>query len=89
MRHDQLDILGLKAGLIDLLTIILLILLLILGLGGLALAENLLVVVTGVVTCGLGGSELLSGGSLGLGVQVLNLGLTEDAASVLVNIIQK
>lgn len=46
-------------------------------------------VVTGVVTGGLGGSELLSGGSLGLGVQVLNLGLTEDAASVLVNIIQE
>jgi hypothetical protein len=37
------------------------------------------VVVTGVVTSGLGGSELLGGGSLGLGVQVLNLGLTEDA----------
>lgn len=79
MCHDQLDILGLKVGLINLLTIILLILLLILGLGGLGLAENLLVVVTGVVASGLGGSELLGGGSLGLGVQVLNLGLTEDA----------
>lgn len=37
------------------------------------------VVVASVVTGSLGGSELLSGGSLGLGVQVLNLGLTEDA----------
>ena len=54
MCHNQLDILGLKAGLINLLTIVLLILLLILGLGGLGLAENLLlVVVTGVVACGL------------------------------------
>lgn len=39
-----------------------------------------IVVVTGVVvTLLLGLSELLGGGSLGLGVQVLNLGLTEDA----------
>ena len=87
MCHDQLDILGLKVGLVNLLTIILLILLLILGLGGLGLAENLLVVVTGVVAGGLGGSELLGGGSLGLGVQVLNLGLTEDAESVSVNVL--
>lgn len=81
MCHDELDVLGLKAGLINLLTIILLILLLIL-LGGLALAEDLLliVVVAGVVTSGLGGSELLSSRGLGLGVQVLNLGLTEDAS---------
>jgi hypothetical protein len=86
--HNQLDILGLKVGLVNLLTIILLILLLILSLGGLGLAENLLlVVVTGVVASGLGGSELLSGGSLGLGVQVLNLGLTEDARSVSVNVV--
>lgn len=87
MCHDQLDILGLKVGLVNLLTIILLILLLILGLGGLGLAENLLVVVTGVVAGGLGGSELLGGGSLSLGVQVLNLGLTEDAESVSVNVL--
>lgn len=38
------------------------------------------VVVAGVVVASLLGlSELLGGGSLGLGVQVLNLGLTEDA----------
>jgi hypothetical protein len=41
--------------------------------------------VTGVVTGGLGGSELLGGGSLGLGVQVLNLGLTEDAGVIVSN----
>jgi hypothetical protein len=78
--HDELNVLGLKASLINLLTIIFLFLFLLILLGGLALAENLLlVVVTGVVAGSLGGSELLSGGSLGLGVQVLNLGLTEDA----------
>jgi hypothetical protein len=38
-----------------------------------------IVVVTGVLTGSLGSSKLLGGGSLGLGVQVLNLGLTEDA----------
>jgi hypothetical protein len=82
LGHDQLDVLSLEACLIDLLTIVLLFLLLLLGLkvNGLALAVVVivLVVVTGVVTGSLGGSELLGGGSLGLGVQVLNLGLTED-----------
>jgi uncharacterized membrane protein YdfJ with MMPL/SSD domain len=78
--HNELDVLGLKAILVNLLTIILLFLFLLIILGSLALAENLLlVVVTGVVTGSLGGSELLGSGSLGLGVQVLNLGLTEDA----------
>lgn len=38
-------------------------------------------VVTGVLTTGggLGGSQLLGSGGLGLRVQVLDLGLTEDA----------
>ena len=87
MCHDELNILGLKARLVNLLTIILLLFLLIL-LRGLALAEDLLlgVVVTGVVTGSLGGSELLGSGGLGLGVQVLNLGLTEDAAKSLVKV---
>lgn len=41
-----------------------------------------LVVMTSVLTAGggLGGGKLLSSGSLGLGVQILDLGLTEDAA---------
>jgi hypothetical protein len=84
--HDELNILGLKTSLVNFLTIILLLLLLILH-RGLALAEDLLlvVVVTGVVAGSLRGSELLSGGGLGLGVQVLNLGLTEDAVNVISN----
>lgn len=36
-------------------------------------------VVTGVLTGSLGSGQLLSSGSLSLRVQVLNLGLTEDA----------
>lgn len=86
--HHQLDILGLNTGLVDLLTIIFLLLLLLLvsgSLGSLALVGSSIlvgVVVTGVVVSSsrLSGSELLSGGSLSLGVEVLNLGLTEDAA---------
>lgn len=88
MRHDKLNILSLEAALVDLLTIILLLILLGLDLGGLALAKVVLVVVTGVVTGSLGGSELLGGGSLGLGVQVLDLGLTEDAKERLESNIQ-
>lgn len=83
LGHDQLDVLSLKTSLIDLLAIVLFFLLLLLGLkiDGLALAVVVVVVVvvTGVLTGSLGGSELLGGGSLGLGVQVLNLGLAEDA----------
>lgn len=39
------------------------------------------VVASVVVTLLLGLSELLGGGGLGLGVQVLDLGLTEDASA--------
>lgn len=83
LGHDKVDVLGLEAGLVNLLAVVLLFFLLALGLGGLALAEDVvLVVVTSVLTSGgsLGGGKLLSSGSLGLGVQVLDLGLTEDAA---------
>ena len=38
-----------------------------------------MVVASVVVGCGLGLSELLGGGGLSLGVQVLDLGLAEDA----------
>ena len=78
LGHDELDVLGLKTGVIDLLTVILLLLL---GLGTLdSLALDTLggVVVAGVVVGRLVG-ELLSSLSLSLGVEVLNLGLTEDA----------
>lgn len=85
LLHDQLDVLGLEAGLVDLLAVILLLLLLLLLDGRrLALAVVVaLVVVALVLTGSLGLSELLGSGSLGSGVQVLDLGLTEDAASVL------
>lgn len=81
LSHDQINVLGLEASLINLLAIILLLFLLALGLGGLGLAKVVLVVVTSVLvtTTSLGSGQLLSSGSLGLGVQVLNLGLTEDA----------
>lgn len=79
LGHNQVNVLGLEAALVNLLAVILLLFLLGLGLGSLALAKVVLVVVTGVITGGLSGSQLLSGRSLGLGVQVLDLGLTEDA----------
>lgn len=78
LGHNQINVLGLKAALVNLLTVVLLLFLLGLDLGGLALAKVVLVVVTGVLTGGLGGSQLLGGGSLRLSVQVLNFGLTED-----------
>jgi hypothetical protein len=77
LGHDELDVLGLKTGVIDLLAVILLLL----GLGaldGLALGTLGGVVVAGVVVGRLVG-ELLGSLGLSLGVEVLNLGLTEDA----------
>lgn len=82
--HDELNVLGLKTGVIDLLLVVLLLIVLLLlgSLNGLALAVVVtLVVVAGVVVTG----SLLSGkllGSVGLrsGVQVLDLSLAEDAA---------
>ena len=76
LGHDKLNVLGLKTGLVDLLTVILLFLLLLgLNLGGLALVGVVVGVLSGTLLLG----ELLGSGSLGLRVQVLNLGLTEDA----------
>ena len=84
LLHDKLDVLGLKTRVIDLLTVILLLLGLLLDLLLLAVSVVVvvvvIVVVAGVVvTLLLSLGELLGGGSLSLGVQVLNLGLTEDA----------
>jgi hypothetical protein len=78
LGHDELDVLGLKTGVIDLLTVILLLLLGLGTLDSLALGTLGGVVVAGVVVGRLVG-ELLSSLSLSLGVEVLNLGLTEDA----------
>jgi hypothetical protein len=75
LGHDELDILVLDALCVDLFTIVLLLLL---SVSTVAVAS---VVVTGVVVLdGLVG-ELLGSSGLGAGVEVLNLGLTEDAVS--------
>lgn len=82
LGHDELNVLVLKTGGIDLLLILLLVLLVLSTLDGLALSVVVRVIVSGVVVASvvvLGSSELLSSRSLGLGVKVLNLGLTEDA----------
>lgn len=79
LSHDEFNVLGLKTGVVDLLAVVLLLLLL-LGLGLLALALVLVGVLGG--SGALSGSELLGGRGLGLGVQVLNLGLTEDTAFI-------
>jgi hypothetical protein len=83
LLHDKLNVLGLETRVIDLLAIVLLLVLLLL-LDGLALVVTVVVVVvvtSVVVGLSLGLGELLSGGSLGLGVQVLDLGLTKDAGA--------
>jgi hypothetical protein len=76
LGHDKLNVLGLETGLVNLLTVILLFLLLLgLNLRGLALVRVVVSVLGGTLLLG----ELLGSGGLGLRVQVLNLGLTEDA----------
>jgi hypothetical protein len=76
LGHDEFDILVLDALGVDLLVVILLLL-------GSLLAVA--VVVAGVVVVVRGGvGELLGSGSLGAGVEVLDLGLTEDAVTLLV-----
>ncbi len=86
MGHNQLNILVLKSRSINLLSIILVILFLVVAsLDGLALTVVVGVVVTRVVVAGvvvgLLSSELLSSGCLGLGVEILDLGLAEDTLS--------
>lgn len=84
MGHDQFDILVLESGSIDLLSIVLIIVLLVLaGIDSLALSVVVGVIMARVVVSsvvvGFSGGELLGSRCLSLGVQVLNLGLTEDA----------
>lgn len=87
LGHDELDILVLEAGGINLLLLLILlivvvVLFVLLGVSALnSLGVVVAVVVTGVVVLGTGGGELLGGSLLGGGVQILNLGLTEDATS--------
>jgi hypothetical protein len=86
LRHDEFDILVLDTLSINWLSIILVIVLLVVaGLDGLALAVRVAVgvVVAGVVVSSvvvrLLSCEGLSGGCLSLGVEILDLGFTEDA----------
>jgi hypothetical protein len=82
LGHDELNVLLLDTVGVDVLLVILLLLIVLLGVGragGLGLA----VAVAGVVVLGTaGGGELLGSGGLGGGVEVLDLGLTEDAAGI-------
>jgi hypothetical protein len=78
LGHDELDVLGLETSVVDLLAIVLLLLLGLGALDGLALVTLGGVVVAGVVVGGLAG-KLLGSLGLSLGVEVLNLSLTEDA----------
>lgn len=71
LGHDELNVLVLDALGVDLLLVILLLL------GGLLAVA---VVVAGMVVVVGSVGELLGGGRLGAGVEVLNLGLAEDAA---------
>ena len=85
MGHDQLDILVLKTGSINFLSVILIVVLLVIAsINSLTLAVVVTrVIVAGVVmsrvVVGLSLSQLLSSGGLGLGVEILDLSLTEDA----------
>lgn len=75
MGHDELDVLVFDPCSINLLAIVLLLLLL----GLLVLVVVAGVVVAGVVVLSALAGELLGGSSLGASVEVLNLGLAEDA----------
>ena len=85
MLHDEVDVLWLKSRIVHLLLIILFLLILILVLVVLLALDSLVVVIMVVIVAGvvvglsLGAGDLLSSRGLGLGVQVLDLSLTEDA----------
>lgn len=83
MGHDQFDVLVLQTSSIDLLSLILILLLLaVISLNSLALSVVMGVIMARVVMSGmvmrLLGGELLSSVELSLGVEILDLGLSED-----------
>ncbi len=86
LRLDQLNVLVLNARGIDLVVIVILLLLLSLVIG--AVVVVVVVVVIMVVVVAVAGvvvvvaRQLLGSGRLGTGVEVLNLGLAEDAVSL-------
>jgi hypothetical protein len=86
LGHDKFDVLGLQAGIVDFFVIVIVFLLSLLVFNLLALSVLIVVIVTGVVFTGLLSSELLSGGGLVLRVEILDLGLTEDAITILVSV---
>ena len=85
MLHDEVDVLWLKSRIVHLLLIILFLLILILVLVVLLALDSLVVVIMVVIVAGvvvglsLGAGDLLGSRGLGLGVQILDLSLTEDA----------
>lgn len=86
MRHDKLNILVLKAFLVHWLTIglIFVLVFLVTSVNTLALVVGVRVrrVVVSLVVMGISGGQLLSCGSLGLRVEVLNLSLSKDTACI-------
>jgi len=91
LGHDQLDILVLKTRSIDFLSVVLIVVLLVIAsVNSLALAV-VAVIVTRVVMSSVvvrfSSSKLLGSGSLSLGVQILDLGLAENAAQLSVNLL--
>lgn len=82
LGHDELDVLALQASSINLLALILLLVLLTLNSVGSSLLVGSGSEISLEVRDTLTSLEVLSGGSLGLGVEVLNLGLSEDDPGV-------
>jgi hypothetical protein len=83
LGHDQFDILVLQTSSIDLLSLVLILVFLgIASLNSLALSVVVVVVVASVivsgVVMGLLGGQLLSSVELSLGVEILDLGFSED-----------
>jgi hypothetical protein len=84
LSHDKFNVLGLQAGIVDFLLIVIVFLLGLLVFDLLALSVLIVVVMTSMIFTGLLSCELLSGGSLVLRVEILDLGLTENAILMLV-----
>jgi hypothetical protein len=79
LGHDEFDVLSFEAAVVNLFIIVVLFIGLLI-LDCLALAVFMRVVVARMIgICGFGGGKLLRSSGLGLRVEILNLGFTEDA----------